>query len=201
MSRYKIVTADEAAAYVNHGDAVGFSGFTPAGSPKAVPPAIARRAEAFHAAGKEFKIGVYTGASTGDSLDGALARANAVLFRTPYQSNRDMRGALNTDHVAYFDMHLSSIAHHLRFGFMPKTRFAVIEACDLTDDGEIVLTTGVGISPTIANLADHIIIELNSKHPKALRDFMIFLNPSVRRIVLLDIDEAFRQNGCPCYQG
>ena len=33
MSRYKIVTADEAAAYVNHGDAVGFSGFTPAGSP------------------------------------------------------------------------------------------------------------------------------------------------------------------------
>lgn len=177
MSRYKIVTADEAAAYVNHGDAVGFSGFTPAGSPKAVPPAIARRAEAFHAAGKEFKIGVYTGASTGDSLDGALARANAVLFRTPYQSNRDMRGALNTDHVAYFDMHLSSIAPHLRFGFMPKPRIAVIEACDLTDDGEIVLTTGVGISPTIANLADHIIIELNSKHPKALRGFHDIFEP------------------------
>jgi len=177
MSGYKFVTAEEAAMLVNHGDAVGFSGFTPAGSPKAVPTAIAHRAEAFHAAGKEFKIGVYTGASTGDSLDGALARADAVLFRTPYQSNRDLRDALNTDHAPYFDMHLSSIAPHLRFGFMPKPRVAVIEACDLTEDGEIVLTTGVGISPTIANLADFIIIELNRKHPKELRGFHDIFEP------------------------
>ena len=177
MSSYKFVTAEEAASLVNHGDAVGFSGFTPAGSPKSVPTAIAKRAEAFHAEGKEFKIGVYTGASTGDSLDGALARADAVLFRTPYQSNRDLRDALNTDHAPYFDMHLSSIAPHLRFGFMPKPRIAVIEACDLTEDGEIVLTTGVGISPTIARLADLIIIELNSKHPKELRGFHDIFEP------------------------
>lgn len=177
MSRYRIVTADEAAAYFNNGDVVGFSGFTPAGSPKAIPTAIARRAEAFHAQGKEFKIGVYTGASTGDSLDGALARADAVLFRTPYQSNRDLRDALNTDHAPYFDMHLSSIAPSLRFGFMPKPRIAVIEACDLSDDGEIVLTTGVGISPTIARLADHIIIELNTKHSKFLRGLHDIFEP------------------------
>jgi succinate CoA transferase len=177
MSRYKIVSADEAATFVNHGDAVGFSGFTPAGSPKVVPTAIAKRAGAFHAEGKEFKIGVYTGASTGDSLDGALARADAVLFRTPYQSNRDLRDALNKDHAPYFDMHLSSIAPHLRFGFMPKPRIAVIEAAEITDDGEIVLTSAVGISPTIANLADHIIIELNTKHPKELRGFHDIFEP------------------------
>ncbi|OJV37675.1 MAG: acetyl-CoA hydrolase [Bacteroidales bacterium 36-12] len=177
MLRYKLMTAEEAAEFVNHGDAVGFSGFTPAGSPKVVPKAIARRAEAFHAEGKEFKIGVYTGASTGDSLDGALARADAVLFRTPYQSNRDLRDALNTDHAPYFDMHLSSIAPHLRFGFMPKPRVAVIEACELTNDGEIVLTSAVGISPTIAKLADKIIIELNTKHPKALKGFHDIFEP------------------------
>ena len=56
MSRYKFVTAEEAASLVNHGDAVGFSGFTPAGSPKSVPTAIAKRAEAFHAAGKELSL-------------------------------------------------------------------------------------------------------------------------------------------------
>ena len=66
---YKFVTADEAASYVNNGDIIGFSGFTPAGCPKEVPTAIAKRAEAFHAEGKEFKVGMYTGASTGDSLD------------------------------------------------------------------------------------------------------------------------------------
>ena len=112
---FKFVTAEEAASYVNNGDVVGFSGFTPAGCPKEVPTAIAKRAEAFHSEGKEFKIGMYTGASTGDSLDGALARADAILFRTPYQSNKDLRLALNAERAPYFDMHLSMLAQELRF--------------------------------------------------------------------------------------
>ncbi len=163
------MSAEEAAKFVNHGDIIGFSGFTPAGCPKVVPTAIAKRAEEAHAAGKEFKIGMYTGASTGDSLDGALARANAILFRTPYQSNKDLRNSLNAQEAHYFDMHLSHLAQELRYGFMPKPKFAVVEACDLTDDGEIVPTSGVGILPTICRLADHIIVELNEAHPAALR--------------------------------
>ena len=110
---YKVMTAEEAAAYVNNGDIIGFSGFTPAGCPKAVPTAIAARAEAEHAAGREFKIGMYTGASTGGSLDGALAKANAIKFRTPYQSNKDLRTRLNAQEAHYFDMHLSHLAQEL----------------------------------------------------------------------------------------
>ena len=174
---YKFVTAEEAASYVNNGDVIGFSGFTPAGCPKEVPTAIAKRAETFHAEGKEFKIGMYTGASTGDSLDGALARANAIAFRTPYQSNKDLRTALNAERAPYFDMHLSVLAQELRYGFMPKPKFAIIEVCDITADGELVLTSGVGISPTIAELADCIIIELNHNHPKELRGFHDLYQP------------------------
>lgn len=174
---FKFVTAEEAASYVNDGDIVGFSGFTPAGSPKEVPTAIAKRAEAFHAEDKEFKIGMYTGASTGDSLDGALARANAILFRTPYQSNKDLRTALNNEKAHYFDMHLSSLAPHLRFGFMPKPKFAILEVCDFTEDGKLYLTTGVGISPTVADLSDHIILEWNHNHPKELKGFHDIFQP------------------------
>ncbi|MDP4239246.1 MAG: succinate CoA transferase [Bacteroidota bacterium] len=174
---FKFVTAEEAAAYVNNGDVIGFSGFTPAGCPKEVPTAIAKRAEAFHAEGKEFKIGMYTGASTGDSLDGALARANAILFRTPYQSNKDLRVALNAERAPYFDMHLSVLAQELRYGFMPKPKFAIMEVCDLTAEGEMVLTSGVGISPTIAQLADFIIVEWNHNHPKELRGFHDIYQP------------------------
>lgn len=167
---YKILSAQEAAEFVNDGDVVGFSGFTPAGSPKEVPTAIAKRAEAIHAAGKPFKIGMYTGASTGDSLDGALARANAIAFRTPYQSNKDLRNAINElDGPNYIDIHLSQLAQEIRYGFMPKPTVAIIEACDINDNGEIILTSGVGIAPTIARLADRIIIELNSRHTKELR--------------------------------
>ena len=182
---YNFLTAEQAAELINNGDIIGFSGFTPAGCPKEVPSALAKRAEKFHAEGKEFKIGMYTGASTGNSTDGALARANAVSFRTPYQSNKDMRTSLNTPGATeYFDMHLSQLAQELRYGFLPKPTFAILEACDLTEDGEIVLTSGVGISPTIANLADKIIIELNSRHPKALRgmhDIYEPLDPPYRK--------------------
>ena len=67
--RSKIMSADDAAALVPPGANVGMSGFTGSGYPKAVPQALARRIEAEHAAGRPFKIGVWTGASTAPELD------------------------------------------------------------------------------------------------------------------------------------
>lgn len=98
---------------MHHNDNVGFSGFTPAGCPKVVPGAIARKAAEEHAKGNPFQIGMFTGASTGDKLDGELARANAIKFRTPYQSNKDLRAALNAHQAQYFDLHLSEIGTKL----------------------------------------------------------------------------------------
>lgn len=173
----KFITAEEAAAYVQHNDNVGFSGFTPAGCPKVVPEAIARRAEAEHAAGRPFKIGMFTGASTGPHLDGALARAEAVKFRTPYQSNKDMRAAINAGKAPYFDVHLSMLAQEMRYGFFGPVNVAIVEAADVTEDGQIVPTSGVGILPTICRLADKIIIELNDRHPKEIRGIHDIVEP------------------------
>ncbi|MFV0391306.1 MAG: succinate CoA transferase [Paludibacteraceae bacterium] len=169
--KFKFVSAEEAASYINHGDVVGFSGFTAAGSPKVVSTALAKRAEELHAQGKEFKIGMFTGASTGDSLDGELARAKAVSYRSPYQSNKDMREALNNGEINYYDLHLSALALSLRYGFVKHPDFAILEVCDIKENGEVVLTTGVGISPTISRIADHVILELNQNHPKELTGF------------------------------
>ena len=174
----KFITADEAATYVKHDDNVGFSGFTPAGCPKVIPEAIARRAEQEHKEGRPFKIGMFTGASTGDHLDGALARAEAVKFRTPYQSNKDMRALLNAHGAEYFDMHLSELAQSLRYGFLGRVDVAIVEAVDVTEDGEIVPAEGVGILPTICRLADKILIELNRFHPKELRGIHDIYEPA-----------------------
>ena len=180
----KYITAEEAAKYINNDDNVGFSGFTAAGSPKVVPGAIANKAKEEHAKGNPFKIGVFTGASTGDKLDGELARANAIKFRTPYQSNKDLRNSLNKHEAHYFDMHLSDLPQSLRYGFLGKVDVAVIEAADVTENGEIVPTCGVGISPTICNMAKLVIVELNKQHPKEIRgmhDIYEPLDPPVRR--------------------
>ncbi|HHU26751.1 MAG TPA: succinate CoA transferase [Bacteroidales bacterium] len=165
----QFISAEEAASLVKHNDNVGFSGFTHAGSPKVVPVEIAKRAETEHAKGNPFKIGVFTGASTGDSIDGALTRAKAIKFRTPYQTNPCTREALNNGEFAFVDLHLSQLAQEIRYGFYGKINVAIVEACDVTEDGEIVPTTGVGITPTICRLADIVIVELNKKAPPKLR--------------------------------
>lgn len=180
----KLISAEEAAGYINHGDVIGFSGFTPAGAAKAIPIAIGERAKAEHAQGRDFRVGVITGASTGDSLDGSLARAEAVLFRTPYQSNSDLRKLINAGKADYFDTHLSVVGQNIRYGFLGKIDWAIVEACDVTAEGEIVLTTGVGITPTLCMVADKILIELNKFHPQALRgihDIYTPLDPPNRR--------------------
>lgn len=180
----KFMTAEEAASYINHGDNIGFSGFTAAGACKVIPVAIAKKAQELHEQGKEFKVGVFTGASTGDSLDGVLARADAFKFRTPYQSCPDLRKSMNSGKTNYFDQHLSHVPQNLRYGFFGKVDWAILEAADVTENGEILLTSGVGISPTVAQMADKIFIELNSYHSKKLRgihDLYIPQDPPYRR--------------------
>ena len=169
MSRYPIFTPEEAAALIQHDQNIGFSGFTPAGAAKAIPKAIAARAREEHDAGRPFQIGVATGASTGDSLDGELARADAVKWRTPYQSNKDMRKAINEGRIHFFDMHLSQVPQYVEYGFLGQFDWAVIEACDVTADGKITPTTSVGATPTYCRKAKKILIEINAAHPKALR--------------------------------
>lgn len=180
----KFITAKEAASFVNDGDVIACSGFTPAGAIKAITKAIADKATEEHGLGREFKIGIITGASTGDSLDGALARAKAIKFRTPYQSNKDLRDLINSGGTDYFDTHISLMAQSLRYGFLGEIDFAIIEASDISENGEIVLTTGVGISPTIGRLAKRVLIELNHHHSKSLRgmhDIYEPLDPPYRR--------------------
>lgn len=181
---FPFITAEEAAEFVKNGDNVGFSGFTAAGTPKFVAPAIAAKAKKEHEAGRPFKINVFTGASTNDYTDGELARADAVDFRTPYQSCKDTRTKLNCHEIHYADLHLSHLAQNLRYGFFGGIDVAVIEASEVSDNGEIVLGPGVGNVPTIAHMAKKIIIELNSHIPAAIRglhDIYSPLDPPCRR--------------------
>lgn len=181
---FPIITAQEAAEYVKHGDNLGISGFTAAGTPKVVPAAIAEKAEREHAAGREFKVNLFTGASTNDATDGALTRANAIDKRTPYQGSPDLRAGANKQQVNYFDLHLSELAQKIRQGVYGKIDVAIIEAQSVSDEGEIVLGTGVGNIPTLATLAEKIIVEVNDQIPaeiRGLHDIYVPLDPPYRR--------------------
>ena len=144
------MTAQEAAALVCHGDLLGIGGFGPAGSPKCIPPAIAEKATAEHAAGRPFKVDVVTGASIGASCDGTLAAADAIDRRLPFSVNPDIRKAYNARRVRYTDLNLSDNASHLRQGITGQVDWAIIEACEVQEvrgKYRIYLTAGIGIAP------------------------------------------------------
>ena len=170
---FKKITAAEAASLIQNGQSIGLSGFTPAGAPKCTPAEIAKKAEAEHAAGRPFKISIFTGASTGQSCDGMLANAQAIDFRTPYTTNADFRKRVNQNEMAYSDLNLSNLATQLRQGYLGQIDWAIIEACAIEKVGSkchIYLTAAGGISPTVCRLAKNgIIIELNAFHsPKSM---------------------------------
>src|SRR6202142_1099780 len=95
----KIMSADEAASLIRSGDQIGMSGFTGSGYPKAVPVELARRIADSNFRGHKFQVSVFTGASTGPELDGALAMAGGINLRLPYQSDPETRSEEHTSEL------------------------------------------------------------------------------------------------------
>ena len=164
----RIMSAEAAAALIPAGSTVGMSGFTGSGYPKAVPTALAARIEAEHAAGRPFRLKVWTGASTGPELDGALARANGIEFRLPYNSDPYARERINKGEMEYLDMHLSQVAPAAWQGFLGPLDTAVIEVTAIAEDGRLVPSSSVGNNKTWLDRAERVILEVNSWQNPAL---------------------------------
>lgn len=148
---YKTITAEEAASLIKNDDSLGLSGFTPAGAPKAVTKELAKIVVREHEKGNEFKVSLFTGASTGQSTDGDLAAANAIKFRAPYTTNPDFRTHVNKNEIAYNDLHLSHMAQELRYGFYGPLNWGILEVCKIEDAGDkyhVYLTAAGGIAPS-----------------------------------------------------
>lgn len=166
--RDRVVSAEAAAAWIAPGETVAMSGFTGSGYPKAVPVALAQQIEAAHQAGQPFQIKLMTGASTAPELDGALAKADGIALRMPFQTDPDARARINAGTLDYIDIHLSHVAQHVWFGFYGEIDTAVIEVTAIREDGSLVPSTSVGNNKTWLDLAKKIIIEVNEWQPAGI---------------------------------
>ena len=126
----KIVTAEEAAAFIQPGMNVATSGFTASAYPKAVPMALAERMKK-----DPFTINLWTGASTGPELDDVLAGVHGIKQRLPYQTDKMLRNEINDGSVNYLDLHLSESAQLSRCGYLGHIDVAIVEACAIDEDG------------------------------------------------------------------
>lgn len=194
----KIMSAEDAAALVDKDATVGMSGFTGSGYPKAVPLALAARIEEKHAAGEKFRIKIWSGASTGPELDGALAKADGIDFRLPYNSDPIAREKINKGEMNYFDMHLSQVAPMAWQGFLGRLDTAIVEISGITPEGDLIPSSSIGNNKTWLECADKIILELNSwqsEHLNGMHDiyYGTALPPNRVGIPLIKPDDRIGQ--------
>lgn len=178
----KIMSAQRAASYIKTGMTLGMSGFTLVGYPKAIPQALA---ESGHAR----ELTIATGASVGDDMDGALARAGLIAHRFPYMSNGELRKQINAGQTGYADMHLSHIPTFVNRGIGYHLDIAVIEVAAVTEHG-LVPAAGGSWSDTMVRMADKVLLEVNETIPlsvEGMHDFFeIGVPPHARPIPILD---------------
>jgi len=167
----KLRSAEEIASLLPRNVTIGASGFTPAGYPKLIPSAFAKRIEEEKKQGHSFSINLYAGASTGEELDGVLAKTGALKLRIPYQSNSHLRNLINAGEVDFIDMHLSHVVKYIEHGILPAIDVAIVEAIDVSSDGKIYLTTSSGMSATYLGAAKEIYVELTDVHPIELKGY------------------------------
>lgn len=177
----KVTSPYEASLLIKNGMTVATSGFTPSGYPKAVPQALAGRIKN---TGEKMKLFLITGASVGDELDGTWAKEGIIERRLPYQTQDDCRDGINCGNIKYTDIHLSHVSQYINYGFLKKIDIALVEAAAITEDGHLIPSTSVGITPTIIDKAEKIIIEINTSQPlelEGIHDIYLPENPPYRK--------------------
>lgn len=188
----------EAVRYIHPGDTVAVSGFASAGTPKAVTPALAERIRRARAAGEEFTVDLLTGASVSADVERLLAETDGIALRMPYQAEPTARARINDGRMDYVDIHLSHVAQQVWEGYYGTVDVAVVEVAGITESGELIPATSVGNSKTWLDVAEKIVLEVNSWIPEGLAGshdiyYGTALPPHRTPILLTDVDDRIGQ--------
>ena len=201
--RGKASSTEETIPLFKTGMTLGFSGFS-GGNPKRIPLALADHVETNRLQG-ELRFNLLTGASIGLDVEERWAKLGMIDSRWPYQASRESRNRVNRGDIRMGDCHLSMFPQNLVYGFhtIPQGRIdiAIIEATGITEQGEIILSEAVGISPELVMLADQILIEVNTAIPSfaGLHDIVMPNKPPGRQpYPITRVDQRIGSPAIPC---
>ena len=79
-----------------------------------------------------------------------------------YQSDPVTRAKINAGLLDYVDVHLSHVAQMIAEGLFGHIDVALVEVADVTADGALVPSSSVGNNATWIDMADRVILEVNS---------------------------------------
>ncbi|KAM9956080.1 hypothetical protein ACTFIW_005934 [Dictyostelium discoideum] len=205
----KVVTdVSQLIPYFQNGHYVSMGGFAGTGYPKVVPIALADHVEKNGLQGK-LKMNLFVGASVGPETEDRWAMLDMIDKRYPHQNGHHIRNGINSGRIRFADQHLSTFASDLLAGYYTLDKphgskrtmdIAIIEATEITEDGCIVPGASVGITPEILQMADKIIIEINTSLPsfKGLHDMVkIALPPFSKPYQITRVDDRIGLEAFP----
>ena len=166
-----VPSANDLVPLFKNGQWLGWSGFTGVGYPKMVPLALAEHVERNNLQG-QMKFNLCVGASAGAECEDRWAKLDMIDRRFPHQVGKNIQDGINSGRIRFADKHLSMFPQDLVYGYYTKDKpngnkldIVIIEATAITEDGAIIPGAAVGASPELIQMADRIIIELNTKLP------------------------------------
>ncbi|KAL0076062.1 acetyl-CoA hydrolase [Phycomyces blakesleeanus] len=188
----KVMTAEDTLKFFEPGQYLGWSGFTGVGYPKMIPIAMAEHVEKNNLQGK-WKFNLFVGASSGAECEDRWAANDMIDRRYPHQVGRNIKKGINAGRIRFADKHLSMFPQDLVYGFYTKDKpnkkldVVIIEATAITEDGHIVPGASVGATPELIQMADKIIIEVNTRIPsfEGLHDITMCDLPPYRKPYLV----------------
>ncbi|KAL2686400.1 putative acetyl-CoA hydrolase Ach1 [Phyllosticta citricarpa] len=188
----KLTKAENLIDLFPHNSYIGWSGFTGVGYPKKVPTALADHVEKNGLEGK-LKYNLFVGASSGAETENRWARLNMIERRSPHQVGKEIAKGINNGNIKFFDKHLSMFPVDLMYGWYTRDRpnnkidVAIVEASAITEEGGIIPGASVGASPELIQMADKVVIEVNTAAPsfEGLHDITMTDLPPNRKPYLI----------------
>ncbi|KAK7707120.1 acetyl-CoA hydrolase [Diaporthe eres] len=187
------------------GSYIGWSGFTGVGYPKKMPTYLADHVEKNNLQGK-LRYSLFVGASSGAETENRWAGLDMIERRSPHQVGKAIAKGINEGRINFFDKHLSMFPVDLVYGFYTKDKpnkkldVVVVEATDILEDGSIVPGASVGATPELVQMADKIIIEVNTSIPsfEGLHDItMTDLPPKRKPYLIMGVEDRIGTTSIP----
>jgi acetyl-CoA hydrolase len=204
----KVRRPEDFIPYFKNGQYMGWSGFTGVGYPKVLPVMLADHVEREKLQGK-LRFNLFVGASTGGETEDRWAALDMIDRRYPHQVGKNIQRGINEGRIRFADKHLSVFPQDLVYGFYTKDKtegapgkldVVIVEATAITEEGNLVLGASVGATPELLQIADKIIIEVNTSIPnfEGFHDLAYMVVPPHRKPVLIQrVDDRIGGTSLP----
>ena len=164
--RERIISAEEAASYIEDGTTIAIPDFGSFYNPMAICDAITERVKV---KGEKLRLSLIKTANANPRLEEEWSEQGIMVRRMTFMQNNTVRDKINSnDGINFMDYHLSRIPEKLRHGQFGSLDYAIIACAGVTEDGKLIPTFDQGYTPVALQAAKKVLIEISINAPTNL---------------------------------